>query len=284
MATPKLRKAETTDEEKEYMAEMGEATQSHITLSDDDSETVYEMLAGYKDDDGVIHKDFTLREITGRDEEAINNPSVKANGSKVISTLLSRCVTRIGTLTPKSVGGRDKWEKIIKSLYTGDQDYMMIQLRKMSIGNEVEVDHVCPNRECKAKLHTVLSIDELEVIPFNGERVISFCLPKGYKDKKSVIHKEGTMRLPTGLDREILTPLAKTNLAKATTTMLTRLCKFNDGIYIDDDVMGGLTVRDREYLQKLLQEHIFGVNLQTDVTCDRCGETFKGSLNASNFI
>lgn len=262
---------------------MREAVNQGISLVDDDS-PVYEMLAGYKDKDGVTHTQFTLREITGKDEEAIHKADVKNNGSKVVSVLLSRCVTSIGTLTPKSVGGKQKWEEIIKSLYTGDQDYMLIQLRKISIGEEVTVNHVCPNKECKAKLNTVLGLDELEIMPFDGEREIDFELPRGYKDRKGVLHTTGTMRLPTGLDREVLTPLAKTNLAKAETVMLTRLCKFDDGAYVDDDVMSSLSIRDREYLQKLLQEHFFGVKLQIEVTCDCCGESFIGSFNASNFI
>ena len=278
MATLKS-KAKVTENESENLMEKAMAQE----FNDSDDEFVFEMLAGYKDKDGVIHKEFTLREMTGKDEEAIHKPDVKSNGSKVVSVLLSRCVTRIGTLTPKSLG-KQKWEELIKSLLTGDQDYMLIQLRKMSIGDEIELNHVCPNKDCKAKLNTVLSIDELEVIPFSGERVIEFELPRGYKDKKGVLHKTGTLRLPTGLDREVLTPLAKTNLAKAETVMLTRLCKFDDGAYIDDDVMGSLSIRDREYLQKLLQEHFFGVKLETEITCDSCGETFMGSFNASNFI
>ena len=278
MATLKS-KAKVTENESENLMEKVMAQE----FNDSDDEFVFEMLAGYKDKDGVIHKEFTLREMTGKDEEAIHKSDVKSNGSKVVSVLLSRCVTRIGTLTPKSLG-KQKWEELIKSLLTGDQDYMLIQLRKMSIGDEIELNHVCPNKDCKAKLKTVLSIDELEVVPFSGERVIEFELPRGYKDKKGVLHKTGTLRLPTGLDREVLTPLAKTNLAKAETVMLTRLCKFDDGAYIDDDVMGNLSIRDREYLQKLLQEHFFGVKLETEITCDSCGETFMGSFNASNFI
>lgn len=255
-----------------------------VNFADEEDSPVFEMLAGYKDSDGITHKEFTLREMTGKDEEAIHKSDVKNNGSKVVSTLLTRCVSSIGTLTPKSVGGRHKWEEIIKSLLVGDQDYMLIQLRKLSIGEEIEVNHVCPNKDCKAKLHTVLSVDELEIVPFQGERVIEFELPRGYKDRKGVLHKTGTLRLPTGLDREILTPLARTNLAKAETVLLTRLCKFDDGAYIDDDVMGSLSIRDREYLQKLLQEHNFGVKLETEVVCDSCGESFTGSFNASNFI
>lgn len=281
MATLKSKNKVVTDESEELMQE---AVTQTISLADDDETVVFEMLAGYKDSDGVTHKEFTLREITGKDEEAIHKSDVKNNGAKVISTLLTRCVTSIGTLTPKSVGGRANWEQIIKSLYVGDQDYIMIQLRKLSIGEEIEVNHVCPNKECKAKLHTTLNVDELEVIPFSGERVLEFELPRGYKDKKGVVHKTGTMRLPTGLDREVLTPLAKTNLAKAETVMLTRLCKFDDGAYVDDDVMSSLSIRDREYLQKLLQEHYFGVRLETEVVCDSCGESFVGTFNASNFI
>ena len=278
MATLKS-KAKVADKESQDL--MQEATTQVINFTDEDDSPVFEMLAGYRDKDGVTHKEFTLREITGKDEEAIHKSDVKNNGSKVVSTLLTRCVTRIGTLTPKSMG-KQRWEDLIKSLFVGDQDYMLIQLRKLSIGEEIEVNHVCPN--CKTKLHTVLEVDELEVIPFSGEREIEFELPRGYKDKKGVLHKTGIMRLPTGLDREVLTPLAKSNLAKAETVMLTRLCKFDDGAYVDEDVMSSLSIRDREYLQKLLQEHYFGVKLETEVTCDSCGETFLGSFNASNFI
>lgn len=278
MATLKS-KAKVAENESENLMEKAVSQEFNFT----DEESVFEMLAGYKDKDGVTHKEFTLREMTGKDEEAIHKSDVKSNGSKVVSVLLSRCVTRIGTLTPKSLG-KNKWEELIKSLFTGDQDYMLIQLRKMSIGEEIELNHVCPNKDCKAKLHTILDVDELEVVPFSGERVIEFELPRGYKDRKGVLHKTGTLRLPTGLDREVLTPLAKTNLAKAETVMLTRLCKFDDGAYVDDDVMSSLSIRDREYLQKLLQEHFFGVKLETEITCDSCGESFMGSFNASNFI
>lgn len=282
MATKLKSKLNAVDNESEELME--EATAQNITLADEEDSQVFTMLAGYRDSDGVTHKEFTLREMTGRDEEAIHKSDVKSNGSKVVSTLLTRCVTSIGTLTPKSVGGRDKWADIIKSLYVGDQDYMLLQLRKLSIGEEIEVNHVCPNADCKTKLHTVLDIDELDIIPFAGDREIAFELPRGYKDRKGVVHTSGTMRLPTGLDREILTPLAKSNMAKAETVMLTRLCKFDDGAYVDDDVMSSLSIRDREYLQKLLRKHIFGVKLETEVVCDVCGESFVGTFNASNFI
>lgn len=248
-----------------------------------DDTITYTMLAGYKDENGTLHKEFTLREMTGKDEEAIGKSDVQVNPAKVALVLLSRCVRSIGTLTPKDVG-KTKWEEIIRDLLVGDQDYMLLKLREISIGEEIEVEHVCSNKKCATKLKTTLLVNEIEISHFKGNREIEFELPRGYKDKKGEIHTTGVMRLPNGLDRELLVPLAKKNLAKAETMMLTRTCKFDDGLHIDEDVMSSLVVKDRDYLAKLLKENTFGLVLETEVECDVCGETFRGLFNPVNFI
>lgn len=284
MATPKLKKNVASDELLDEVLtpeEISPVYSSSIEVNEDGETDKFNLLAGYIDSEGNHHTTFTLREMTGRDEEAISKSDLKQNGAKLISTLLERCVTSIGTLTRKEVG-TEKWKDIIRGLYVGDQDFILIKLRELSMGRELEVTHVCPS--CKESLKTIFDVGELEVEPFKGQRVVPFCLPKGYRDKKGEIHRDGTMRLPTGQDREILTPIAKKNVAQASTLMLTRLCQFEDGLYVTEDVMRDLTVRDREYLQKILQENLFGINLEVDVVCTNCGEDFKGSLNATNFI
>ena len=284
MATPKLKKNVANDDLLDEVLtpeEKAPVYKSTIQVNEDGETEPFEMLAGYIDENGTLHKTFTLREMTGRDEEAISKSDLKQNSSKMISVLLERCVTSIGTLTKKEVGG-EKWKEIIKSLYVGDQDYILIKLRELSMGGEIEVVHTCP--KCKESLKTFLDVSELEVEPFKGQRVIPFTLIKGYKDKKGIVHRDGTLRIPTGQDREILAPIARKNVAQASTLMLTRICKFDDGLFVTEDIMRDLTVRDREYLQKVLQDNLFGINLEVDVTCTSCGEEFKGSLNATNFI
>lgn len=284
MATPKLKKNVASDElldEVMTPEEQAPVYNSTIDVNEDGETDKFNLLAGYIDKEGNLHTTFTLREMTGRDEEAISKSDVKQNGAKLIATLLERCVLSIGTLTRKSVGG-EEWKEVIKGLLVGDQDYMLIKLRELSMGGEIEVTHTCPH--CKESLKTLLDVSELDTVPFGGQRIVPFSLPKGFRDKKGVLHKDGTLRLPTGQDREILTPIARKNVAQASTLMLTRLCKFEDGLYVTEDVMRDLTVRDREYLQKVLQENLFGINLEIDVTCTNCGEDFKGNLNTTNFI
>ena len=276
-------KALEREREKEYSESIDALAEEQANGSFDENKE-YTLLAGYVDKDGITHSTFTLREMTGADEEFVNRSDIKTNGAKVATALLSRCVLSVGTLTRKSVGNPKDWENIFKEMYTGDRDIMLLELRRLSIGDTIEVTHTCPNSECKAKLKTEVSIDELTILEFDGMREIPFELPKGYKDRKGVLHKTGIMRRPNGLDGELLTPLAKNNIAKAETTLLTRICKFDDGAYIDESVMASLSVRDRNYLQTLLNDHQFGIDMTVDVMCDHCGEYFKGNLNQSNFI
>lgn len=269
----------TINLEKEYQDDMKEIADRGIG-----SELVEgDLLAGYKDEKGVIHKTYTLRDMTGEDEEVISRSDIKSNGAKMISTLLSRCVTSIGTLTKKSVGVQ-AWKKIFEDMLVGDRDMMLLNLRKNSIGEDIEVTHTCTNPNCKAKLKTLISVDEIEVNPFDGLWEIPFDLPKGYVDAKGNVHKTGKMRRPNGLDGEILTPVAKNNIAKANSLLLSRLCQFDDGAYIDQAIMAKLCVKDRQYLNNLLAEHPFGPDLTFTVMCDQCGEEFRATLNQANFI
>lgn len=286
MATKLSKKVEDKVTEQASVVDFPSNVEQQNGSFDDSGENEYtfDFLAGYTDVNGVTHTTFTLREMTGRDEEAVNRGDIKGNLCRAISTLLARTCTSIGSLTPKSVGGYKEWEKIIKNLYVGDQDYMMVKLRQMSFGDEIEVTHQCPNPECRRKLTTTLSIEELPIVPFSGIKKIQFELPRGYKDKKGVIHKEGVMRHSTGLDREILVPISRSNIAKAETSMLVRLCSFNDGYPIDEDVMASLVMKDREYLRSLLKDNLFGVQTEINISCPDCGTDFVANLNAVNFI
>ena len=219
-------------------------------LSDKNEETVYDLLAGFPDPENpeIVHKTFTLREMTGKDEEAMQKSDVKGNTAKAITVLLTRCVTSIGTLTPKSVGGLNEWKnKVINKLLVGDQDYILYKLRVLSFGNEFEVKHTCPNPDCRANLTTVIEGEDFEIIPFDGEYKIPFELPKGFNSPKGYC-KTGVLRLPTGEDREKFAPIARKNPSRGTTLMLTRLCHFDNDAFLSEETMANLTMKDRKYL------------------------------------
>lgn len=244
---------------------------------------VFELLRGYKDAEGTVHKEFEIREMDGSDEEAISKKEIKSNGAKVLRTLLERCCLRIGTINKSDVKPT-VWREIIQSLSTSDQDFMLLKIREVSIGDEFETSYVCPDPDCKENIVVNLPIDEIEITPFDGVWEIPFELPKGFRDKDGRVLKKGKLRQPTGLDREILDGVIRQNTGRANTLMLSRCIIELEGIQVYDELVRDLSVKDRNYLLKVLEEHKYGINLETEVECPTCYNTFKASLNIVNFI
>lgn len=238
------------------------------------------MLAGFVDKNGTLHNTFTYREMTGKDEEAISKADVRSNGAKMMNILVERCVVQIGTLTKKECGAQ--WGTIIRELLGGDIDYMAFKIRELSKGKEVEFTHKCPN--CGTKLNTVVSTDEFNIKPYQGQSAINFTLARGYKDGKGEIHKEGVIRLPNGFDREIVTPLFKKNMSTAMTMMLTRLMAFNDGAVVTQNNVNDMTLRDREILEEIIKENTFGIDTTIEIVCSSCGQDISGEAGQSNFL
>lgn len=239
------------------------------------------MLAGYVDEEGTLHNTFTYREMTGKDEEAINRSDVRANGAKLVNILVERCVTEIGTLKKKECGA--KWGQIVRSLLGGDLDYMAFKIRELSKGKEVEFSHKCP--ECGTKLKTVVSTDEFKIKPFLGQTTIDFTLThRGYKDPKGQVHTEGQLRLANGFDREAVIPQFKKNVSTGTSFLLARLVTFNDGAFVSQKNISEMSLRDRKVLEDILQENAFGLDTYIEVYCDTCGADLSGEVSQSNFF
>jgi len=78
--------------------------------------------------------------------------------------------------------------------------------------------------------------------------------------------------------------MAKNNYAVASTLLLTRIVKI-EGVTVTDDVIRGLSSKDREYLLELLGEYKFGYNMdELEVECPECGEVSIVSLNNADFL
>lgn len=243
----------------------------------------YELLQGYLDSDGVIHKEFEVREMNGSDEEAISRKEIKSNGAKILRTLIARCCIRIGAYVKEDMK-ESKWIDIIQSLSVGDQDYILMKIRAVSLGEEIENKYFCPNSDCKEEIIMTASLDELEIVPFDGLFEIPFELPNGFKNKEGKILRKGKLRHPNGLDREVLDNIAKQNIGRANTLMLSRCITELEGIKVYDDLVRSLSLKDRHYLMDLFNEHKFGLNLELEIECPTCYNTFKASLNPVNFI
>ena len=239
------------------------------------------LLAGYVDSEGKLHQTFTYREMNGKDEEALSKAEIRSNGAKLVNTLVERCVVAIGTLTKKECGAR--WGTIIREMLGGDLDYMAFKIRELSKGNEVEFSHKCPN--CGTKLTTIVNTEEFNIMPYTGQSAIEFSLVRGYKDNKGGVHKEGTIRLPNGFDREIVTPMFKKNASTAMTMLMTRLITFHSDVAVTQNGVSEMSLRDRDILEKIIKDNTFGIDTTIEnLMCTNCGQDISGEVGQSNFL
>lgn len=252
-------------------------------------ENIFELPIGVLDKDGNLHKEVEIVEMLGEDEEAVTDKKVAQNPSNVITTLLSRKIRRIGNITKIT-------PQLIKNMYTGDRDMCLMEIRKISLGNDMNFTIQCNDFNCKQKFEVTVDLEEdINVINwdkdedsiFNTEKIgyLPFELPDGYEDNEGEVHKEGIIRLPNGDIEEKLALMLRQNAGKANTALLCAcIQELGELKMVDTKVLRKMTRRDREYLTKLLRDAKCGPDFQREVECPFCGNRNKITLELPYFF
>ena len=124
-------------------------------MADDSHKTEYtfKLPKGYADAKGVVHREVTIREITGADQEALLNPQLRNNPAKMLTALLARVITRLGTLD-----GRQVDTSVTADMLKSDRDFLILKLKEIDSGPEMDIDVECP--DCGKKFKAMLDISD----------------------------------------------------------------------------------------------------------------------------
>jgi hypothetical protein len=108
---------------------------------------------GYIDGHGNMHREGTMRLSTAIDEIApMRDPRVRANESYLTILLLSRVITRLGTLPEITA-------EVIESLFTTDLAYLQDLYCRINQNGHAQREAICPS--CNYEF-------ELEDLPVGG--------------------------------------------------------------------------------------------------------------------
>ncbi|MBI2931412.1 MAG: phage tail assembly protein [Planctomycetes bacterium] len=116
-------------------------------------EYTFTLPKGYMDEKGQVHREVTLREITGADQEAMLNPQLKSNPAKMLSALLARVITHLGTLESKDIGTH-----VTGRMLKSDRDFLILKLKEIDGGPEMDIDVECPS--CSHKFKATFDISD----------------------------------------------------------------------------------------------------------------------------
>lgn len=111
-------------------------------------QTEYEFVLpkGYLDPEGILHREGTMRLATAADEILpLKDTRVQANLAYLAVILLSRVVTRLGTLSPIN-------PKVIEGLFAGDLAYLQDFYNRINGNGANARKVVCPH--CQQSFET----------------------------------------------------------------------------------------------------------------------------------
>ena len=106
----------------------------------------FSLPMGYVDSQGVVHKDGIMRLATAADEiYPTKNTKVKSNPAYLPIVLLSRVITRIGSIEQISTD-------IIENLFTKDFAYLQDLYNRLNEHGEDAFRTKCPNCNTRFKV------------------------------------------------------------------------------------------------------------------------------------
>jgi hypothetical protein len=115
------------------------------------TEIQFVLPKGYMGPDGTLHKTGTMRLATAADEILpLKDPRVQQNPAYVTVILLSRVITRLGSLGDLHPG-------VIEGLYASDLSYLQTLYQSLNGDGSVKAAAVCP--QCEHRFE--VSFDEL---------------------------------------------------------------------------------------------------------------------------
>jgi hypothetical protein len=246
------------------------------------------LPVGHLDADGRLHRRATLRKMTGHEEALLADRKLRANGGKLVTELLNGCVRAVGDIAP---AGR----ALLGSLTSADRNFLLLELRKLTFGAELEASYTCP--ACRETSVVVEDLDTFPVRASDGTGLpeIVVRLEDGFDDRaKDCWYDVLRFRLPVGSDEERVATIARDNAAKGTNALLARclISVTGDGEEMPDNrrealgtkVLSDLTMSDRARIERAFRDEMPGVDLTREFDCGSCGRPMRTSLDLTSFF
>jgi hypothetical protein len=217
------------------------------------SEILVDLPGGYVTADGEVIRTAEVRELTGRDEEAIAR---SANVAKALNIILTKGVVKVGNL--------EATERLLDSLLTGDRDALMLGIYRATFGNTAAIGGFCPT--CTEVKEVIVDVREdisnkVLLDPVN-DRVFPV------KGKKG----EYIVTLPTGLTQKEIISNSDKNTAELSTILLQScVLEINGKSVLSKEQVRNLGVADRQTLNEEIAERNPGPQFDdVKVTCPEC--------------
>lgn len=207
-----------------------------------------------------------VRELTGRDEEALSRASTQ---EALLQEVLQRGVVRIGS--------EEATEETLNNLLSGDRDYLLLKVFMATFGPTLEVTPFC--NTCGDRVNAELDLESgIEIRKLNSpfDRAFSVDITRG----------TAKATLPTGYTQRLMLAAADRNLAELSTILLSNTVTEIRGMtVIDASQVLDLSIRDRRKITEEILSRSPGPQMQeATCSCPNCESKLEVPLSLANLF
>lgn len=225
------------------------------------SDTLVHLPGGFINEAGEVIKTAEVRELTGRDEEAIAKTSTVG---KALSLIVNRATV--------SIDGKRVTEELLDGLLAGDRDALLLGIYKATFGNKARIESYCV--VCMADKTVEVDIDTDIKTKALGDPIAG---------RTFTVHgkHEFVVTLPNGVvQKEIINSTDKT-AAELATLLLEKTVQEIDGNPVFSKAqIQGLGIADRRLIGEELSKRAIGPQLENiTVQCPDCEGEVEVPIN-----
>jgi len=216
------------------------------------------LPGGFLDEDGALHTECRIKEISGADEEAMAREllSPTTNVAKVVDLILKRCVLEIGNLHATPV--------LLQRMLIGDRAALMLAIRILTFGTDWEVPDF-PCKVCGQAFGTIVELNSITEKKLENPRhqEISVELRNGRTAVLALLN--GRAQLDIVGDGSRTGP-------EETTIAIDHCLRSIDGVPVPGGMAQKLSMADRRTIAQALTDGQPGPRMEeVGVTCTKCG-------------
>lgn len=223
-----------------------------------DATEVVELPGGLVLDDNHRLERAELRPLTGREEMWLTHYA-GAPAAPLVTRLLSSCLVQIGDM-PAS-------RPLTQRLLVGDRDFLVLQLRRITLGAQVSAVVVCP--ACGKNMDMDFSILDVPV----DHRPQTATTHRLMVEQSAGPARTVQFRLPTGADQEAVLGLA---VEVAVETLLDRC--------LVDTAGESLSPEQRSAVIEAMDALAPQLDLEFDLSCPECSHAFLTPFDMTAFF
>lgn len=216
---------------------------------------------------------ITVRGLKTKEADVLASSSGSKAIPATLQTILSACCESIDDHGPYK--SPLSWDDVLQ----GDRTFVLLQIRKATLGSEYEFKTQCPSAGCRHRFDWLINLDDMPVRPLKDSSREKFKAGNRFEGALS----DGTKfvyRLPTGADEKRSLKLKSQHKSSLLSLSLRMRIVEVDGVdpqgmrkFIEE-----MELRDSNALLEQFDENDCGVETSIEIECPECYHLYDVNL------